>query len=138
MTKRISLVELKYQSEAVNDMGIMGLMRILEVSVVSNKRHKLTGVLFFDKGHFGQILEGSRADIEEVWTRIQKDPRHHNIQLLGLDEIQERRFPRWALKLYDGKEFASFLPQFSNAIGEITGADGETLRIMQSLGFEVQ
>jgi len=137
MGKKTDLVELKYQSEALNDMGIMGLMRILEVSVASNKRHKITGVLFFDQGHFGQILEGSRADVEEVWGRIQKDPRHHHIKLLGISEIQERRFPKWALKLYDGKEFAGFLPQFSSAIGEITGADGETLRIMKSLGFKV-
>ena len=137
MRKNEELVELMYQSEAVNDMGVMGLMRILNVSVTSNKRDRITGVLFYDKGHFGQILEGPRTAIEALWERIQKDPRHHQVELLGLSPIMGRRFSQWALKLFDGKEFAGYVPQFSDAIGQISGADGETLSIMKTLGFEV-
>ena len=137
MRKKEELVELMYQSEAVNDMGIMGLMRILTVSIPSNQRHRITGVLFYDRGHFGQILEGPRSTIEALWEKIQKDPRHHRVQLLGLSPITGRRFSQWALKLFDGKEFAGYVPQFSDAIGQINGADGETLSIMKALGFEV-
>lgn len=137
MDKKIDLVQLRYQSEAVNDMGILGLIRILNSSVRFNQHHEITGVLFFEGGHFGQILEGPRNNIEKIWEKIQNDSRHHQIIFLGISEITERRFPEWALQLFDGQEFASHLPQFANAIGHINQDDGETLHAMRSLGFQV-
>ena len=137
MNKKTDLVQLRYRSEAANDMGILGLIQILDVSVISNKRQDITGVLFFEKGYFGQILEGPREAVEALWAKIIRDPRHHNIALLGVAEILERRFPQWALKLFDGQEFAGYLPQFSDVIGTVHESDGETLGTMRSLGLPV-
>ena len=131
------LVELSYKSDAVNDFGFLGIMRLLETSYHWNLRHDLTGVLFYDRGHFGQILEGKRADIEEIWSRIEKDSRHHHVELIGIREIDERRFPSWALKLYDGKAFAKILPQFANALSDIAMSNLEMIKTMHALGFEV-
>lgn len=133
-----NLVELRYQSESVPDMGILGLTRILEVAIATNKRLGITGVLFFDKGHFGQILEGKREDVEGVWGKIQKDPRHFNIEFLGISEIKERRFPRWAMKLFDVHEFSKSFPKFSDVVSEMTDLDIETLNSLWKLWHKPQ
>ena len=138
MSKKEDLVELSYKSDAVNDFGLLGIMRLLETSYHWNLRHELTGVLFYDHGHFGQILEGKRADIQEIWSRIEKDQRHHRVELIGIREIEERRFPNWALKLYDGKEFAKVLPRFANAISDIALSNIEMMNTMQALGFTIK
>jgi hypothetical protein len=86
------LVELKYLSEAKTAMNVWDLTAIVDTSATSNKLHSVTGILFFDQGYFGQILEGSRSAVIETWGRIQKDPRHYNIELLGIKDVGERRF----------------------------------------------
>ncbi len=129
------LVELCYQSEAVHDMGILGLTRILDVAIPTNTRLGVTGILFFDRGHFGQILEGKRADVEWLWDRIQKDPRHQKIQFLGISEITKRRFPKWAMKLFDVQEFSAAFPKFSDAVDAMDDQDLESLQAMSKLWF---
>lgn len=129
------LVELKYLSEATHDMGILGLTSILDVAITKNTRLGITGVLFFDKGHFGQILEGRRGDVEEVWSKIQKDKRHQNIELLGISEIKERRFPKWAMRLFDVQEFSIAFPKFSDVVSKMTDQDLESLHSMSRLWF---
>ena len=52
------LIELSYVSQAANDMGVLGLMNLLEDAVHKNKRNGITGVLFYDNCIFGQIIEG--------------------------------------------------------------------------------
>lgn len=123
--KTSDLVELRYQSKSVYDMGILGLTRILHSAVATNTRLGITGILSFDKGYFGQILEGKRGNVEQVWSRIQKDKRHSNIELLGISEIQERRFPKWSMKLFDVQEFAITFPQFSDVVSGMSDRDLE-------------
>lgn len=67
---KLDLVELRYYSEAVLDLGILGLMRILDISLVSNRRLNITRALFFDEGRFVQILEGPRKCIDATWVKI--------------------------------------------------------------------
>ncbi|MFM9155179.1 MAG: BLUF domain-containing protein, partial [Polynucleobacter victoriensis] len=52
------LIELSYVSKSTTDVGILGLMNLLEDAVHKNKKLGVTGVLFYDSGIFGQILEG--------------------------------------------------------------------------------
>lgn len=131
------LVELKYLSEAEGGINVWSLADIVNTSVASNERHGLTGILFFDHSHFGQILEGTRSAIEETWDKIKNDTRHHNIDLLGITEIQERRFPNWSMKLFDAKEFSEAFPQFSELISKMDDPYAETLRMMKVLWQKV-
>lgn len=131
------LVELKYLSEAETTMNIWGLTSIVDASLVSNKLHSITGMLFFDQGYFGQILEGTRSAVEETWGRIQKDSRHTHIELLGITEIKERRFPNWSMKLFDVQEFAVTFPQFAEQLAKIDNPDIKTLEVLKTLWQEV-
>lgn len=127
------LVELKYLSEAQTTMNIMDLASIVDASVILNELHSITGILFFDNGYFGQTLEGTRSAVEETWGRIQKDLRHHNINLLSFTEIEKRCFPKWSMKLFDTHEFLVTFPQFAELIAKIDNPNMKTLEVLKSL-----
>lgn len=110
-------------------------MRLLDAAIATNTRLGITGILFFDKGHFGQILEGNRAAVEGVWGNIQKDVRHHDIELLGTSKITERRFSKWAMKLFSTQEFVMNFPKFSKAVIGMTDQDLEARRTLSSMWF---
>jgi hypothetical protein len=131
------LVELRYLSEAKSTMNIWDLPAIVDCSKASNKLHSITGILFFDQGYFGQILEGTRSAVEETWGRIQKDSRHHNIKFLGIAEIEERHFPKWSMKLFDAQEFSVTFPQFAELLAKIDNPDVKTFEVLQSLWQKV-
>jgi hypothetical protein len=131
------LVELKYLSEAETGMNIWGLTAIVDTSITSNKSNSITGILFFDKGYFGQVLEGSRSAVEETWGRIKNDSRHRNIEMLGITEIEGRRFPKWSMKLFDTQEFTIVFPQFSGLMAKIDNPDAKTFQVLKSLWREV-
>ena len=131
------LVELKYLSEAQDVMNIWDLPAILDSSMTSNKLHSVSGILFFDHGYFGQVLEGTRSAVEETWGRIQKDPRHHKIELLGIAEIEERRFPNWSMKLFDAQEFSTTFPKFAELISAIENPNLKTYEVIKSLWQKV-
>jgi hypothetical protein len=137
MINQSDLVELKYISEAIGVINISDLIAIVDVSITTNELHGITGILFFDKGYFGQILEGHRNAVEETWSRVKNDKRHQNLKLLGISKIQTRRFPKWSMKLFDAQEFAMSFPQISKLIATIADQDAETLRMMRSLWQEV-
>ena len=107
------LVELRYISKARNEMNIFGLADMVSNSITSNSKNKITGIIFFDYGYFGQILEGELTDIENLWSKIKKDNRHHEIELLGTHDIQKRRFPNWSMKLFNTEEFKIEFSEFS-------------------------
>lgn len=127
------LVELKYLSEAQARVNVWGLTEIVDVSIKRNTLSSLTGILFFDQGYFGQILEGSRDAVEETWGRIQKDSRHRNIEFLGITEIKERRFPEWSMKLFNADEFLVTFPEFSELIAKIENPAIKTLEVLKTL-----
>jgi|APGre2960657505_1045072.scaffolds.fasta_scaffold83721_1 hypothetical protein len=135
--QKTDLIELQYLSEAKTSVNVWALTAIVDVSVVSNKLHEITGVLFFEQGYFGQILEGPRDAVEELWDRIKNDSRHHNIELLGITEIEERRFPKWSMKLFDAEEFLVTFPQFAELLAKIDNPDMKTLEVLKSLWVEV-
>lgn len=127
------LVELKYLSEIADSSNIWALTDIVSTSVTSNESKGITGILFFDQGHFGQILEGPRGEVEELWESIKNDVRHQNIELLGIAEIKERRFPKWSMKLFNTQEFAEAFPQFSDVVNKIEDPSRKVLGVMKAL-----
>ncbi|ABI66865.1 BLUF domain protein [Maricaulis maris MCS10] len=73
--------------------------RVLEDILAAGRRNNpargITGVLVVDDDMFIQVLEGPRARITETFLRIASDPRHCDLVLAGMAEIDERRFDTW-------------------------------------------
>lgn len=127
------MIELKYISKASSKLKLSGLPAIMSVSTTWNEENNISGVLFFDHGYFGQVLEGSSTDVENTWSRIQKDPRHYEIELIGIKPIQKRRFPNWSMKLFNSEEFKDTFPKFSELVAEMTNSTNENVRSLRKI-----
>ena len=103
----LDLVSLSYVSDATEEFGILALMQLVDKASRRNKSLNVTGVLSFDNGRFGQIIEGKPKDVELLWEAIQRDPRHTNVVSLGMKRINSRRFANWSMRLCGREEITS-------------------------------
>ncbi len=71
--------------------------QILRTAQRNNAAFGVTGALVFNGAVFGQILEGPRQGVEEIFERIQCDGRHSDITVLDLCPIDARSFEGWAM-----------------------------------------
>jgi hypothetical protein len=68
-----------------------------------NSLHGITGFLAYVEGvcdgktrcQFIQVVEGTKRDIEDVFTIIKQDPRHQDICVIKEGAIKERKFDSW-------------------------------------------
>ena len=128
------LIELSYVSQASNDMGILGLMNLLEDAVHKNKRNGITGVLFYDNRIFGQIIEGYPQHVELIWKAITADPRHLEVQVLGINTLQKRRFSNWSMKFYGSDEISQYVPELKMGLRDThDNLPSEILTLMRSV-----
>ncbi len=128
------LIELSYVSKAKNDMGILGLMNLLEDAVHKNKRNGITGVLFYDNLIFGQILEGYPQHVELIWKAIIADPRHSELQVLDISPLQKRRFSNWSMKFYGSDEISQYVPELKMGLRDTNATlPSEILTLMRSV-----
>ena len=101
MGMNTQLARLCYASKAVKDEDEIrqGLMDILSEAVDFNGRHQVYGVLYYGNGKFFQCLEGNAEIVNPLfYEKITKDPRHSNVMLLDLTEIDYVKFSRWSMK----------------------------------------
>lgn len=128
------LIELSYISKASQDVGILGLMNLLEGAVHRNKNSAVTGVLFYDNGIYGQILEGYPAAIAPIWASICADPPHKDIEVLDIDKLAKRRFTNWSMKFYGSEEISKYVPELRMGLRDGAAAlPREILTLMRSV-----
>lgn len=93
------LVTLLYVSQPVGPVTTTMTSLILEKSKSYNKRENITGILCQGSGLWMQILEGERSKVNVLYSRIMSDRNHHNVELLSMEEITQRRFGEWSMAL---------------------------------------
>jgi hypothetical protein len=93
------LVRLLYVSQPVGPVTTTMTSLILEKSKSYNKRENITGILCQGSGLWMQILEGERSKVNVLYSRIMSDRNHHNVELLSMEEITQRRFGEWSMAL---------------------------------------
>lgn len=90
------LVRLLYASRAVD-----GSKPAVEAILAESREHNpacgITGILCYGNGIFLQAIEGGRMAVSELFSHIQRDPRHKDVALLWFEEISERRFGGWTM-----------------------------------------
>jgi Sensors of blue-light using FAD len=91
------LIRLVYVSTAQDAVDLNEFKRILLSAQTSNQRRDLTGMLAFNSKLFLQALEGARDQVNDVYARIMRDPRHHSLALLKFAEIEERHWAGWSM-----------------------------------------
>ena len=63
----------------------------------NNTENNITGLLISYEGSFIQYIEGDEDKLDELFSRIKKDPRHTNCIELTSGLITERQFSNWSM-----------------------------------------
>ena len=71
--------------------------QILSVSRRSNEAVGVRGALLFNRDCFAQALEGARDEVQTTFERIQCDPRHSDVVILGFEAVAAPLFDGWSM-----------------------------------------
>ena len=103
----------------VSDSDIRNLMR---QSVRNNARFAITGLLVLRKKIFLQYIEGSSRNVEGLYAKIEKDPRHQVKRLFRLRNRDERIFDNWHLLFPESMDHDK-LEQLDTMIASLWNSD---------------
>lgn len=73
------------------------LADLLELCLARNTRAQITGLLCYGNCHFVQVLEGEVTQVEELFGRIARDRRHHQVHVLSRGTGPARQFADWRM-----------------------------------------
>lgn len=91
------MIQISYVSQSKAPMSAEQLLGLLLQFRENNEKRGVTGMLLYGNRTFLQVIEGEDAVIDELFTRIQQDPRHANIQLLSRRPIETREYADWSM-----------------------------------------
>lgn len=94
----LRLERLVYESTATGTTESIGnLAVILGESQRNNDRDGLTGALVAHRDRYIQVIEGPAQTLDALLRRLEKDPRHRDIVVLGRETISARLFGPWSM-----------------------------------------
>jgi len=93
--------QIVYASAATRPLSPQQLAEILEAARDNNGDENITGMLLYRRGHFLQVLEGPDEQLSELLLKLNKDPRHHQVQVLLDGQIPSRAFGTWSMAFQD-------------------------------------
>lgn len=83
-------------------------LRLLESKArEKNGRLGITGYLCHLNGSFLQYLEGEEECVLELMKRIERDERHSVVNIVYLENLDERVFPNWRMRYLHRSEFST-------------------------------
>ncbi len=96
----MSYTQLIYRSRK-NSLPPNGIFEIRDQARRNNAERDLTGVLLFNRDYFLQFLEGDAEEVTHMFRTISDDPRHREVALISVQNVEERHFPDWSMGLVD-------------------------------------
>ena len=91
------MYRLIYKSRANQRIDWELVSELVASSEDSNQDAGITGVLLATESHFLQVLEGDFDEVNELFVRIVRDPRHAKIRLVAFNCVDSRLFGGWAM-----------------------------------------
>ncbi|NVO30382.1 BLUF domain-containing protein [Hymenobacter lapidiphilus] len=88
---------LVYSSQIVGALSESLLREMLQKFRHYNHQVGITGILLYCNGQVLQVLEGERTVVEQLYSRIEHDPRHGNVVKLADGPVSWREFPEWSM-----------------------------------------
>lgn len=74
------------------------MQRLLNQANTNNQKTGITGILLYRSGLFMQYLEGSKNAVQNLYTKIKKDPRHTSLIKMHERYTRARVFKNWAME----------------------------------------
>ncbi len=107
------LERLVYRSKATHKLGSLHLFNLLLQCRKRNRELGITGHLLYTEEVFVQCVEGPPESIEALWQSLQRDERHHDLELLSRHPESTRRFPDWSMAFSSYAHFNKYdIPGF--------------------------
>ena len=111
----IPTFQLVYVSVATCEFDTEALDALLRTARSNNEALGISGMLVFHEGSFIQVLEGPRSDVQQLFERIELDPRHAQTRILFRGEVDQPSFSDWSMGFYrTHARSAVELPGFNN------------------------
>jgi hypothetical protein len=120
-TTHTGIASLVYRSEMAAAIDAAQLRALVQAAQARNSTEAVTGMLVVDGQRFFQWLEGPADAVARIWQSIRRDPRHHQIELLGEHRIPMRLFAQWSMRL------AGESQQLAGTVPGAIALPGETL-----------
>jgi hypothetical protein len=86
-----------YCSKLLPEYDLKEVYKILKTARSRNPELGLSGYLIYADGYFLQILEGVKAPLNSLMSKIYADPRHTDIKIIQEDDIKFLDFEKWAM-----------------------------------------
>ncbi len=99
MDEQQHLVRLIYASSKGKYVDGVELKNILVTAQARNNNLGVTGALLFNGEYFLQVLEGNRFAVSNLFNHITQDSRHHNVQLISMMDVEQRKWSQWDMQL---------------------------------------
>lgn len=113
ISESVVLERLVYRSRSTHKLGSLHLFNLLIQCREKNRRLGITGHLLYTEEIFVQCIEGPPTGIESLWQSLQRDERHHQIELLARGPLKERRFAEWSMAFSSYSHFNKYqIPGF--------------------------
>ncbi len=93
----MSIVRLVYISQPTDQFQADDIEKILVSAQANNRAKFVTGMLVFNSNLFLQVLEGGPEQVNGIFSKIFKDPRHRKVQLVNYGPIKKRLFADWSM-----------------------------------------
>ena len=91
------LYRLLYVSTAKHFLSHRELEALVAEARAHNAAAGITGMLIYTDGHFLQYLEGPRSEVEALFSRIERDPRHLGLLRIFEGPQARRVFAEWSM-----------------------------------------
>ncbi|MEP1034155.1 BLUF domain-containing protein [Ekhidna sp.] len=86
-----------YTSTPREKLTLKTLMEITETSQKNNLKNNITGILLGIENKFMQYFEGSEENVNELFDKIWRDPRHKNVTQWIKGFTDARVFKEWSM-----------------------------------------
>lgn len=128
-----NLAAVGFVSSSTNALGVLSLTYLFLQSYWNNRRHNLTGRLYYDGSRYGIILEGEKIKIIRIARAIESDGRHKIMQKCVVQDIKQRHYADWQMHFDDATTIVQVLPNYSHAIAEIDGKKADQVIQLMAL-----
>ncbi len=91
------MIQLSYISSAAEAMSTEQLLELLQQCLNNNPAHGITGMLLYGNQTFAQTLEGDEAEVDALYDKILRDPRHRNVKSLHRKVVIDRQYADWSM-----------------------------------------
>ncbi len=92
-------MQLVFTSQVRSSVTLKDLGRLYAHASAQNTKRHITGVLLYTSQHFAQRIEGPASSVVGLWDRLQRDSRHHHVQLRRQRVVKHRHFSNWDMVL---------------------------------------